>query len=203
VEILLPFFRHELSRWERRPLHPGTVLGPTAHSYYDLHRRIVAVEPPGPPLADGPFRRAATAIARYDVFPPTLGCGELRRPVQVNDVVGLRYHLLPGVDIFFASRVSEVIDDQSGDAWRSGFTYKTLAGHPEVGAETFLVEKNVHNGAVTVSLRAWSQLGYAWMRPLNFLARRWQTGAGRAALDHLEKISAGAGADSSAANVFA
>lgn len=202
MEILPAFLPHQLSRWEQRPLHPGTVLGPTPHSYYDLHRRIVAVEPPGPPIADGPFRRAAAAIARYDVFPPTLGRGELRRDVQVNDVVGLRYHVLPGIDIFFASRVSEVIDEQTADAWSSGFTYQTLEGHPEVGAETFLVEKSLHNGAVTVSLRAWSHLGYAWLRPLEFLARRWQTAAGRAALDHLEKISAGAGAGAAAANLL-
>lgn len=187
MELLLPFARPDLARWERRSLHPRTLLGPTSRSYHDLHCRIVGVEPPGPALANGPFARAADAIINYRVFPPSLAHGVLRRPIQRDDVVGLRYRLLPGVDLFFASRVSEVFDVLAPASQRRGFTYQTLQGHPEAGEETFAVEKNLLTGAVTVSLKAWSELGLAWARPFEFWARRLQLGAGRAALDYLEQ----------------
>lgn len=162
-----------------------TLAGPTPHSNHDHHRRIVGVEPPGAALLDGPFARVAAAIRRYDVFPPGLGRGRLRRPVEVGDTVGLRYYLFPGLHIFFASRVSQVFQDEL----RSGFTYQTLQGHPEIGEETFAVSKDARTGAVTVSLTAWSELGLPFGAAVRPLARRWQLAAGRLALDHLERLS--------------
>lgn len=193
MDFLLPGRPARLERWSGRHLHPGTVAGPDSRAHHDRHRRIVAVEPCGPPLADGPFERAAHAILRYQVFPPHIGEGVLRGPVQVGDTVGLRYHLLPGLDLFFASRVSCVFDDRGEFEWRRGFTYQTLCGHPEIGEETFAVTKNLQTGAVIVTLEAWSRLGLSWLQPLEFLARRFQLGAGRAALDFLE-LQAGSNA---------
>ncbi len=183
--MFLPWFAHEdLGTWEARPVSAATAAGPQRYSFHDLHRRIVAVEMPGSPLPDGPFRTIAEAIRRYDIFPPRLGRGVLRRPVQVGDVVGLRYYLVPGVHIFFASRVYEVIDEEL----RSGFSYETLQGHPEAGQETFAVTKDPQTGAIVASLRAWSQLAPPWPRLLSPLTRPLQCGAGRAALDHFEKL---------------
>jgi len=72
--------------------------------------------------------------------------------------------------------------------WRAGFTYQTLEGHPELGEETFSVEKDEASGRVSVALRSWSRPG-AWLISLVYpYARRCQLRAGRAALDHLEQM---------------
>ena len=185
MDILAWFMRENLTGWDRRPIAPGTLAGPTPNSFHDAHRRIVAVEPPGPALADGPFRRAARAIRDYDIFPSDIGRGKIKRPVEVGDVVGLRYYLAPGLHIFFASRVSDVFDSSQ----RSGFTYQTLQGHPELGEETFAVDKDPLTGAVSVSLVAWSQLALPLAALIGPLARHFQTNAGRRALDHLERLA--------------
>lgn len=183
--MFLPWFAQEdLAEWESRPVSSSTLAGPQPYSYHDIHRRIVAVEPPGAPVPNGPFRILAKAIRNYNVFPPRLGRGVLRRPVQVGDAVGLRYYLIPGLHIFFASRVYEVIEEEL----RSGFSYETLQGHPEAGQETFSVSKDPHSGAVVGCLQAWSQLAPPWPRWLSPLTRPLQYGAGRAALDYFEQL---------------
>jgi len=69
------------------------------------YERVVATEPPGPPVGSGPHRRVAAAILAYDIFPPSVGRGVIARsPVEVGDTVGLRYRLAGGLEMFFASR---------------------------------------------------------------------------------------------------
>lgn len=183
--MFLPWFLKEnLAAWEGRPISPATAAGPQNYSFHDHHRRIVAVESPGLPVPGGPFERLADAIRNYNIFPARLGRGVLRGPVQVGDAVGLRYYLLPGLHIFFASRVYEVIDQPL----RQGFSYETLAGHPEAGQETFSVTKDAQTGAIICELKAWSQLAPPWPRWLYPLTRPMQYGAGRAALDHFERL---------------
>ncbi|MFN8609339.1 MAG: DUF1990 family protein [Vulcanimicrobiota bacterium] len=185
VSLFLPWFLKEnLHSWEGRPISPATAAGPQSYSFHDHHRRIVAVEPPGPPLSHGPFQRLARAIRNYDIFPARLGRGVVRRPVQVGDVVGLRYYLMPGLHIFFASRVYEVIEEPL----RIGFSYETLTGHPEAGRETFSVTKDPTTGAIVGQLQAWSHLAPPWPRWLHPLTRPLQYGAGRAALDYFEEL---------------
>ena len=184
MDIVAWFTMENLTRWQGRSIAPATLAGPTPDCHHDVHRRIVAVEPPGPPLINGPFQRAARAIAHYEVFPPTLAWGPMARPVQLGDTVGLRYRLVPGVHIFFACRVCHVFDTGQ----RCGFTYQTLEGHPETGEETFAVEKNEITGAVVVSLVSWSRLAIPLAGLVRPLARRLQLAAGRAALDHLERL---------------
>lgn len=188
--FLLPFQSARIEHWESRPLARGAAAAPPASAYHDRHERIVAVEPPGEPEADGPFMRVARSIAGYEIFPLTLGKPVLRRPVQFGDTVGLRYHLVPGLDLFFASRVSEVIQRQLADGWwRSGFTYQTLEGHPELGQETFSVLKRHATGEVRVVLFAWSRPAWSILGPVLPLARHLQLYAGRAALDFLEQVA--------------
>lgn len=183
MQFLIPRQRESLSHWEGRPVAAAVLRGPHSSSYHDHHCRIVAVEAPGAPAPEGPFWRVARCILDYDIFPPALGEGVRRRPVELGDTVGLRYHLLPGLDLFFASRVHQRIDEP----FRQGFSYQTLTGHPEVGEETFLVEKDPTTGAVVASLRAWSHLAWPWSLFARRLARPLQFQAGRAALDHLER----------------
>jgi hypothetical protein len=185
--------RPRLEVWEARPFSAGVELGPRAGDARDCHERTVAREGPGPPAPGGPHRRVARAILSYRIFPPRLVTGVLRRAeVRVGDVAGIRYHLAPGLDLFFAARVTDRFDRLEGNLWRTGFSYRTLEGHPECGEETFCVEKDLDTGAVRVALRSWSRPGILLARVLRPLTRALQLHAGRAALDHLARVATAA-----------
>jgi hypothetical protein len=177
-----------LESWEKRPIAADVASGPRPDDARDVHERVVANELASRPEPDGPYERIARAVRGYHIFPDGLLDRVLRRElVEVGDTVGAAYHLLPGIDLFFASRVTAVFDEKVGVIWRAGFTYQTLEGHPELGEETFSVEKDQATGRVSVSLRSWSRPG-AWLTWLLYpYARRCQLRAGRAALDHLEQ----------------
>lgn len=186
--------RPHLELWETRPFSAEVELGPRPGDAHDCHERTVATERPGPPEPGGPHARLAQAILSYRIFPPRLVTGVLRRPqVQAGNAVGICYHLVPGLDLFFAARVLECFDRAEGPLWRTGFTYRTLAGHPECGEETFCVEKHLDTGAVVVALRSWSRPGILLARLLRPLTRWFQLHAGRAALDHLGRIATNQG----------
>lgn len=175
---------HHIERWWERPFNCGDQ--PAGNAVYDRHERIVAVEPHGPPIPQGPFEKVAQAIMRYDIFPPRIGSALLKhKPIQRGDAVGLRYRFLPGLDLVFASRVIEIIDEENA----KGFTYRTLKLHPEKGQETFLVRKNPATGEIRASLNAWSAPALFLTSLIYPLARKLQLAAGRAALDHLEAIA--------------
>lgn len=177
-----------LERWDDRPFSPGVERGPGPCDHRDRHERAVVWEEPGPPGAIA--RRLATAILAFDVFPPAMVTPIVRRgPVQVGDVVGVCYHFVPGLDLFFASRVIERFDEMPNGLWRCGFVYRTLAGHPECGEEEFCVEKDTTTGRVLVALRSWSRPGLWFVRVGKALLRPLQLAAGRSALDHLEALA--------------
>jgi uncharacterized protein (UPF0548 family) len=181
----------DLARWERRPIWPAVLAGPRPGDARDCFGREVAVEPPGPPVAGGAFERALTAILRYDVFPPELVQGVLRRtPVEPGDTVGIRYRGFPAVDLFFAARVIDRFEGERDRMWRGGFTYRTLVGHPELGEETFSAWKEPASGRVGVELRSWSRPGTRLARAAAPLVRRVQVAANRAALGHLGRVAA-------------
>ncbi len=190
MDILLPNQRPDPAAWENRPFSPGVLDGPRAADDRDRHALLIGVEPPGPPLTDGPFRRVARAISEYRIFPPHLvGRVVKRTPLQVGDVVGLCYRFFLGIRMFMASRVIDVFDGPTPSGWRSGFTYRTLEGHVEIGEETFAVEKNAHTGEVIASLSAWSRPGH-WLTRIGYPYARWcQVQAGKAAVRYLRKIA--------------
>jgi hypothetical protein len=179
-----------LAAWQARPFWPGTDAGPGARDHRDVYEREVAREPPGEPLPDGAHRRLARAILSYRVFPPELVSGVLQRaPLEIGDTVGIRYHLGP-IDLFFAARVVARFDERAGERWRTGFTYRTLVGHPELGEETFCVEKDLANGAVIVALRSWSRPGTRLAKIGRSIVRRLQIDASERALDQLAVTAA-------------
>jgi hypothetical protein len=178
-----------LQQLEGLPTTPGVEAGPNPDDHRDGYRRVVAIEPPGAPQPNGPFRRLAEAIKRYDIFPPSLVRPLLRGPLNVGDTFGTRYHFLPGVDFFFGGRVIDVFDGADDAGWRAGFTFRTLIGHPEMGEETFAVAKNAASGEVEVSLRNWSRPALLLTRLAGPYTRWAQRSASYAALDHLEEIA--------------
>lgn len=191
-----------LDRWERQPFTPGTLAGPGARDRRDSYQREVAQEKPGEPEIGGPHERVAAAIMRYEIFPPWMISGVLRRvPVREGDTVGILFHSPVGAKLFFAARAIEVFDSpgegptekgQKGRLWRTGFTYRTLLGHPELGEETFAVEKELDTGIVRASLRSWSRPGTLLARTFAPVVRMLQVRASYAALDHLASIAASA-----------
>jgi hypothetical protein len=178
----------DLTPWQRRPFSVGVELGPRPQDNRDNHERNLAWEEPGLPQAIA--RRLADAILRFDIFPPNLATGVMARaPVQIGDTVGLRYHFVPGLDLFFAARVIDRFEQTEAGQWRCGFAYRTVRGHPECGEETFVVEKDLTTGKITVALRSWSRPGF-WLATLACpIVRALQLRAGRSALDHLEQIA--------------
>jgi uncharacterized protein (UPF0548 family) len=179
-----------LAEWEKRPIWPGVESGPAKGDRQDAYEREVGVESPGPPEPDGPHRRAAVAILRYDIFPPRLVRPVLRRePIQVGDTVGICYHPAPGIALFLAARVIACFDEEKGGVWRTGFTYQTLVGHAEYGEETFSVEKDLTTGRVIVALRSWSRPGTVLALLWPWWVRRQQVRASRAAVEHLADIA--------------
>jgi uncharacterized protein (UPF0548 family) len=174
-----------LERWDGRPFHS---MERRARDRADVYERWVADEAAGPP--GDRFRAIAAAIRRYGIFPPSLVAGVVRRPVEVGDTVGVEYRGLRVVTLFFAARVVDVFDGASEGWWRSGFTYRTLVGHPELGEETFAVEKEVATGRVRVALRSWSRPGTWLARAFAPVVRRLQVHASERALEHLAAIGA-------------
>lgn len=194
MDLLLPGTRPKLENWERRPFAKDVERGPRPHDNRDLYERSVAKEAPGVPEALGPHRRLAAAILRYDIFPPALVSGVLRRaPVQNDDTVGILYQAAGLVKLFFAARVIDCFDGEltepSGAVWRTGFTYRTLEGHPELGEETFAVEKNLSTGAVRVFLSSWSRPGTLLAHAFAPVVRQLQVHASHAALSHLATLA--------------
>jgi hypothetical protein len=192
VEILWRFLgqRPRLDRWEREPLSPTVEAGPRPGDRHNRFERGMAREAPGPPEPGGPYERLARAVLAYRVFPPQLVVGVLRRvPVRAGDTFGTCCHFLPGIDLFFAGRVSDVFAGRNGDAWRAGFSFHTVRGHPMIGEETFWVEKDAVRGEVRAGLRSWSRPG-SWLTRVGLRFLRWyQARASHAALRHLARVA--------------
>src|SRR5258708_7435006 len=161
-----------LDRWENEAIWPGTENEPRPGDRQDRFEREVARESPGVPVLAGPHMTLSNAILRYDVFPHKRVTPVLRRaPIGVGDTVGICYHLLPGLALFFAARVTERFDEQLGGLWRTGFTYVTLVRHPELCREPFSFEKHLATGSIVVALRSWSRPGTRLARALAPLVR--------------------------------
>ncbi len=192
MRLLWPGSRPNLEEWEKRPLNCAVdPTGSIAIARQAHFQRVLASEPPGPPLENGPFARVSAAIMRYEVFPLWLIRGALRQaPVQLGDTVGIRMRVLPGLHLFFAARVSSVFDQATEDGWQRGFTYRTVVGHPERGEQIFCVRKDAATGRVTATLRMHSAAGGPWLyRFAQPVIRCLQAVAGRGALDHLHAVA--------------
>jgi hypothetical protein len=192
MQVIFRFLgqRPDLSSYERQTLSPGVEDGPHPGDRRDHYERVVAQEAPGPPEPGGPYERLAAAVRAYRVFPPSRISGVLRRePVESGDTFGICYHFLPGIDLFFAGRVTASFGGRSGEVWRAGFSFRTVRGHPELGEETFWVEKDPTGGSVRVGLDSWSRPGL-WLTRLASPYLRWvQVRACYALLDHLAAVA--------------
>jgi YndJ-like protein/uncharacterized protein DUF1990 len=180
----------DLEDWERREVPESVAAGPGPRDARDEHVREIGVEEPGAPETSGTHRRGAESVLRFEVFPAGILTPVLRRaPVRAGDTIGARYHFAPGLDIFFATRVTEVFDGPDGGVWRTGFTCRTLEGHPFTGEETFAIEKDMATGSVRAVVRSWSRPAQFFVRLARPIARRIQLRAAREAMRHIERRS--------------
>lgn len=188
MEVLLPLLRDEpmAGLWEAREPSAPLAAG-DARVFTDRHELELPGEPPGAPLPAGPFRAAAAAALTYRSFEQVLHSlrATPEATVHVGETIRARYHLLPGIDIVFASRVTAVFDAADAQQHRAGFTYQTLVGHPEHGEETFEVRKDLASGRVFATISARSKPTTALCGCLLPLVRRWQLRAGRAGVAKL------------------
>jgi uncharacterized protein (UPF0548 family) len=194
MQIVLPWLGDEPvpQAFADRPFGPEVTPGARGVAT-DRHECELPPEPPGPPLPEGPFRRAAAAARSYRSFPAQMITGlRTEAPVTAGETVVARYRMLPGLHLVFAARVIEVFDGAQDGTFRAGFAYRTLAGHPECGVETFAVEKDLATGRVRAVVSAHSRCGTWLSRRLRPLARRLQLAAGRAAVANLRAIATSA-----------
>jgi uncharacterized protein (UPF0548 family) len=191
MEILLPALWDEptAGNWDPRPF--GDEVRDTDGCFAaDSHEVELPQEPAGAPLEKGPFLAAAHPAMCYRTFPPKV-LRSLRRnpdvPVTVGETIPAQYRLLPGIHMVFAARVVELFDRSNDVEHRTGFRYRTLAGHPECGEETFYVRKELATGRIFAGLFARSRPGNALVRFFFPLARRMQLAAGRAGAANLRR----------------
>jgi len=194
MQVLVPWLGDvpDPDAWRVRGFGPQVAEGDDGFAE-DRHEVELPREPPGAPLADGPFRAAARLVLSYRAFPAT-ELQSLRMdaaaPVAVGETVAARYAMFMGIHIVFAARVVAVFDAADAREHRAGFTYRTLAGHPECGDETFAVRKELATGRVFATIVARSRPGTPLVRWLRRLARRRQLRAGRAAVENLRRHAA-------------
>jgi uncharacterized protein (UPF0548 family) len=121
------------------------------------------------------FDRACAALRAWKMF--DIGWVELihpAQPVAPGQTVLVLAHTF-GLYSLSASRVITMIDEDSGQIWRRGFSYGTLRHHVERGEERFSVEYHHEDDSVWYDLLAFSvpkhpmaRLGY----PLSRAAQR-------------------------------
>lgn len=186
MDLLLPARNPRLEPWKTRDFNGVRGKGDKELVF----EKVIAREPPGPPIKNGPQQKAAAAILRYEVFPPHVIRAVIERaPVEIGDTVGIEYQIAAGVRWFFAARVVERFDAANNGVHKTGFTYRTLRGHPEIGEEAFSAEKDLESGAVLVKLESWSRPGLFITRVSSRLLRIVQRRASEAALVYLERAA--------------
>ena len=142
-------------RWEEAAAAPGWRA--------DRRQIDLPAEPPGPPVAGGPYVVARALLWTYEVADPALvrAVYDAAAPLQGRDMLligrfaGLRFPM--GV------RVGGVVDGadrhQGEEVHRFAWHYRTLEGHLERGQMDYEVIKDAASGRVVFRMAAYSQRG--------------------------------------------
>ncbi|HEY7735188.1 MAG TPA: DUF1990 family protein [Candidatus Limnocylindrales bacterium] len=168
-----------VARWRNRPRTDEPRDG-LRHDRHEVTVRVADDE------ADAAFEAARARLRDYRIFPPSV----LRPTVDTPDgvvrdgaLVVFRASLPPGVlSVEGAVRVLRTWDDESAGARETGFEIATLAGHPERGAEMFVVRLDRQARRLTLRIEAWSRPASALVRLGGPIGRRIQLRATRAAV---------------------
>lgn len=139
---------------------------------------VIAQEPVGPVVEDGPFARARHALTWFEFSDPRIVRPhfDARAPLRGRTLIlELR---AAGLSFFSPIRVGSVIDEVTGDATTFGIALETLPGHIERGREWLVLIKEHRTGLVRFCIRAAWQSGdlpnaWSWFG-FQLLARRYQ-----------------------------
>jgi uncharacterized protein (UPF0548 family) len=115
---------------------------------------VIAREPPGPPLPDGPFMRARELVRRYDFSDPRIVTGHFDRSADLLGRLMLLEIKVLGLRALCGVVVTDVKErtDHERTVW--GFRYDTLASHIQAGSEWFVLAKDHATGEVQFQIEA-------------------------------------------------
>lgn len=113
---------------------------------------LIAQEPPGPPLPDGPFMRARAAIAEYRFADPriTRGIFDPASPLLGRNLL-VEARIL-AMRMLMGLRINEVTDTADDAHTELGIRLDTLEGHVLDGCERVLIRKDHRDGTVRLLL---------------------------------------------------
>ncbi|MBC7595851.1 MAG: DUF1990 domain-containing protein [Kineosporiaceae bacterium] len=142
----------------------GATRGALPPGYYHLHASHVLGS------GDEVFGRAVNRLMSWDMHRGA-GLKVEARSARVIEGAEVVMHWL-GQRI--PCRVVYVVDEPD----RRGFAYGTLAGHPECGEESFVIDRDAHTGVVTATVIAFSKpgrLSAKLLGPLGRALQKWMT----------------------------
>lgn len=130
----------------------------------DRYQADLPAEPPGEPVAGGPWDIARDVIRSYEFPDPDLITGIFLPDAPLEGrVIVLRARFLI-FTFLFGVRVGRVIDEtrsEGGEQARVwGFSYHTLEGHFEMGEASFTVWKFVESGRVQFRIQTFSRIAH-------------------------------------------
>lgn len=140
------------------------------------------------------FEAARQSVLNWAMFPEQMApLFPTRAPIKPGTIVCVLFQSRPLWTVN-PCRILQVIDDQTNDRVRFGFTYGALPGHVARGQETFLVERDRATDTVSYSIRVFSRpahwlvwLGYPWARYQQYRFRRLSGDSMQSAVQrHLE-----------------
>lgn len=129
--------------------------------------------------------RARAAVLAYRIFPPERLIAALPGMTVAPGAVVVQGIRLGPLGLITAVRVMTVFDRERDGQRRTGFSYVTLAGHPERGMMTCAVVEDARAGTLRFEIDALSRPGHWLTRLTAPLARRLQQASARAALAHM------------------
>lgn len=150
---LLRNLRHRSVNFTEGALH-----SPGVGWNFDVHRRFLAYEEPGPPEPGGAWDAACALLRDYEFTDPD----RVRAVYDARDGLLGRNMLLEGrfcgLRFDMGVRVTVVVDETRADHRRAwGWGYETLEGHLERGRMTYEVVKDMGSGAVEFVVTGFSQ----------------------------------------------
>ena len=134
---------------------------PSGHWHIDCDDTMIGREPPGEPVAGGPWETARLLVRQYEFAEPRI----LRAAYRGDDELLGRHMLLEGrffgLRFYLGVRISGVTDEtrdgSSGPEQVWGWSYQTLQGHLEQGRLSYEVIKNLASGQVTFRICGYSR----------------------------------------------
>ncbi len=127
--------------------------------HVDTLRRMVAREPPGPPLPGDAWESACLLVAHYEFSEPRIVSAVFRADDELMGRDMLLRGRFYGLQFLLGVRVTTVIDETRGSKRVWGWRYRTLDGHLEQGEMCYEVCKDLHSGDVEFVITGYSRRG--------------------------------------------